>query len=162
MNRSITDDLLALIRRQFYQGKDKEFYQQQDQLLQAVTYPAWWLSERGFSYPEGQYFDLVREILRTIALNGNVEQVRFFCRYLLTCVQEHMKHHGEEYLERAKGLQSVVDSVLHGLRKMAVPAEAQQLGQVAAMAEAHRVLLATKKTRKKQVAKPTEQQQSLF
>jgi hypothetical protein len=153
MDRSITDELLTVIRKNFYPSDSKGFFQQKRTLLQAITYPAKWLSDRGFDYPETRYFDLVSRILGTIKTHGRLAEIRYFCRYLLHAVQEHMKHHGEDYLAEAKTLQSVADAVLFGLKKQALSSQAAADSKtVQTLSEVHRIL--TTGPRKKRQPSP--------
>lgn len=116
MNPTIVEEILKHIRWQFYPDDAKGFFQQRRVLIQAVTYPADWLFRRGMKYPEDRYRDLMTVILKGI-MHGNTGKIGYFCRYLLKCVQDHMAHQGEKYLEEAKRIDRQIADVMFGLKK---------------------------------------------
>jgi len=93
---------LRMIRASFMGGvSDKQFFQEKRWLEEAITHPASWLRERGGSYVT---IKLMRRILTTVvrSIRQHGDQPRRFSIYFLYCVQQHMKHHGDEYLQEAK------------------------------------------------------------
>src|SRR2546423_2404854 len=50
------EEMLCWIRREFFaQHSDKRFYQERSILIQAITWPARWMNERGASLPASGY-----------------------------------------------------------------------------------------------------------
>lgn len=45
-------------------------------------------------------------IISGIRKHGDLSSARHFGIYFLDCVQRHIKHHGDDYLDQAKGLQA--------------------------------------------------------
>lgn len=130
--------LLGIIKREFYKGNDKGFFQERNLLLQAATYPARWLDDRAVRLPEDRYREILLNVIHTIKSHGATAEIRRFSAYFLHSVQEHMKHQGEKYYEQGKSMNRVIEDVFHGLearRKM--PA---MDATVPALADVHRFL----------------------
>lgn len=142
---------LRSIRNQFYKAPhERLFFQEKNMLLQAITYPALYLDQRGVGLPAARYKALLTEIIRTINAHGNLADVRSPGRYLLTAVQTHMQHHGEDYYEVGKRTRDALADVMMGLKprtKGKVVQEATPI--VPALAETHRILAAAKGGRRK-------------
>jgi hypothetical protein len=98
------NEQLGLIRKTFFAGKtDRQFFQERDLLSQAIAFPAAHLKERyGVKAPDSVYGNALRTVIETIVAKGNRAKIERFSVYFLYCVQEHMKHHGEEYYDAAK------------------------------------------------------------
>jgi hypothetical protein len=117
MNGELVEELLRMIRGQFYgDAPEKLFFQERKMLIRAITWPARWFSERAMPYPEGEYKALILRIVMEIKRHGDLARVRSFGRYLLTAIQEHMKHQGERYYNEAKTLQKALDSTTARLK----------------------------------------------
>lgn len=95
---------LAVIRKTFFAGKtDRQFFQERDLLEQAISFPAAHLQQRyGIKAPDSVYAAALRTVVETIVAKGNRAKIERFSVYFLHCVQEHLKHHGEEYYDAAK------------------------------------------------------------
>jgi len=150
----LVERFLRSIRNQFYKAPhEKLFYQEKFLLIQAITYPASYLHLRGVGLPAARYESLLTTIIRTINAHGNLKTVRSPGRYLLHAVQEHMKHHGEDYYEAGKRTRDAVADALMGLKPRhkggAIPSADSP---VAALAETHRILSAGKGGRRKATA----------
>jgi hypothetical protein len=144
-----TNELLGAIRNQFYPDEPKRFFQDRNMLLQAVTFPAKWLHERGVRLPETRYRTILLDILTTIKRHGNTARIQRFSAYLLHSVQEHMRHHGEEYYEEGKRFRDSVQDVMSGLSRKKVTDDQT----VPLLAEVHRMLSLPKARRAKTSAK---------
>lgn len=98
-------EMLALLRRFFFaQANEKQFYQEKPLLEEAICYPSRYIHERGGKLPMSRYRGILTKIIDTIRRKGAVSQIRRFSVYFLHAVQEHMRHHGDEYLPEAKNL----------------------------------------------------------
>jgi hypothetical protein len=152
---------LRSLRNQFFKGRDKFFHQEKGLLMQAITYPARWLDDRAVGLSEARYTAIVTEIIRTVNAHGNLSQIRSPGRYLLHAVQEHMRHHGEDYYETAKATRNAIEDALAGIKQRGVRrADKSVDSTVPVLAETHRVLSAAKGGRKK--AQKAPDQGSLF
>jgi hypothetical protein len=98
------NEQLALIRKTFFAGKtDRQFFQEQDLILQAIAFPAKHLKERyGVKAPDSVYRKGLMTVIETVVAKGNRAKIARFSVYFLHCVQEHLRIHGEEYYEDAK------------------------------------------------------------
>ena len=112
---SIVEQYLRTLRS-FYSA-DKRFYQQRRMLIQGITLPARWLDKSGVFLPESDYRKLLDTIISGIRKCGDLATVRNFGVYFLDCVQRHIKHHGEEYLDLAKSPQAKQRLAMHEIVK---------------------------------------------
>ena len=109
-------DLVRVIRAQLYQDRpDRDFFGERQMLIAAVTYPARWLHDRNAAITPEAYSRVVRKILDGIWQHGNLPAIRNVPRYLLKAVQEHMKHHGDEILDKQKATAVALRKVMRGL-----------------------------------------------
>lgn len=151
LDASLVRDLLGVIHRQFYPDAEKELYQDRNFLLRAVTFPAKWLKQRGVALPEKEYRALLLTIFTTIKHHGATGQIRRFSAYFLHCVQEHMKHHGEEYYDRGKQIRGIIADVHLGVRK-AKPTDPQLDDSTELLAAIHATIKSRGGRKKKAVA----------
>jgi hypothetical protein len=165
----LTERFLRSLRHQFYKGRDKLYFQERNLLLQAICWPARYLDERAVRISAERYQSILTTVIRTINTHGNLAQVRSLGRYLLHAVQEHMRHHGEDYYEIGKATRNALDDVMRGLRpqeRLGREAAAIHSGDstVPVLAETLRVLAASKGGRKPGLSKTiaTPMQGDLF
>jgi hypothetical protein len=87
------EEMLCLIRREFFaKHEHKRFFQERPTLIQAITWPARWMNERGVKARPDVYRGILRTVIKTIRERGNVSQIRRFSVYFLHSVQAHIKH----------------------------------------------------------------------
>lgn len=99
----LTDHLLADIHARFYQGVSaKKWAQEKRILIQAITYPARYLNERGGKLPGRRYLEILKAILADIQRHCQAKTFQRLSVYILHCVQEHMRHQGDRYYQEAK------------------------------------------------------------
>jgi hypothetical protein len=99
---------LRVVRREFFRSAtDKQFFQERSMLIQAITWPARYLNERGVKAPASAYRRILGIVIGTIRQKGNVSRIRRFSVYFLHAVQEHMKHHGDQYYYMAKAARPI-------------------------------------------------------
>jgi hypothetical protein len=102
------EEMLRLIRREFFvQHTDKRFFQERSMLIQAITFPAHWMNDRGVRLPASGYRRILGTVIGTIKRHGNRAKIQRFSVYFLHSVQEHMKHHGDEYYAAAKAARPI-------------------------------------------------------
>ncbi|HWL53764.1 MAG TPA: hypothetical protein VNQ90_15100 [Chthoniobacteraceae bacterium] len=165
----ITDRFLRSLRKQFYVGLDKAYYQQRRQLILAITFPAYWLDERAVRLPAHRYTGILTHIIRTVVREGDLANVHHFGFYFLKSVQNHMRHQGETYYDEGKVTRHLAADTMAGIQRLQATAKSKAAAQattidrtVPALAEAHRVLSAAKPTRRKTTARRKPEQGTLF
>lgn len=154
----VIGDIMQSIRSAFYQGDKRWFVDQHFIRQRVVTYPAAWLTSRGVTLKPERYKSVLQEIIRTIKRNGDTSHVTYWPRYLLHCVQEHLKHHGEDLYNEGKSLRNALDSALARCRQAQT---APSIDCVEAIAQVHHALVAANKSRPKKSVK-SKDQLSLF
>jgi hypothetical protein len=90
-------------------------FAERQMLIAAVTYPAQWLKDRGAAISPESYTTLVKTILQGIWQHGQCDKIRNVPRYLLKAIQEHMKHQGDDILDRQKRISLAVRRAMRGL-----------------------------------------------
>lgn len=148
--------LTAQIRGQFCGDiSDAEWFKSHHQFIRVkvILWPARFMVGKGFTLPADRYEAIMLDILGEIKRHGQTGAVRYWPGYLMKCVQDHWRHHWEEYYEEAKSVRNVVTAAL--LAGKVSPEDRT----VDTLAAAHRVLTAKKVTKK--VVAP-RQQLSLF
>jgi predicted SprT family Zn-dependent metalloprotease len=140
-------DMLRIIRGQFCPDlSNDEWYPHVQFLKRVLTYGAAWLNKRGVTIPPDRYQAIYQNILNGIKQHGQTGQVRYWPRYLLHCVQEHFKHHGEEYYEEGKSIRATVErNMLAFQRAHDAP---RGVDPIETYAQAHAVLSAPKRRKK--------------
>ena len=122
---------MGLIRREFFAAHmPKRFFQERAMLIQAITFPAKWMKERGRSPDFRLYRRILGTVIYTIKRHGNMAKIERFSVYFLHCVQEHMRHHGDEYYEAAKAarpIASILPDVTREVRPGRAPDRATEI-----------------------------------
>ena len=152
----IVADLMGAIRGQFYADLPEQKWWQDQRLIKSwvVLWPARWLEQRGVTLRPERYKEIVLGILDTIKRHGATASVEYWPRYLAKCLQDHFKHHGDEYYEEGKALRAVVESALARAQR----AQAAQPDPVRVLAEAGQVLATTTRRR----TAPTQPRQAML
>lgn len=150
MNESdeVMPRLLAAVQRRFYAGRgEREFYRDRRMLVYALAWPAQWLEERGLTCSGERYAALVTERLVAIAGHGDPEKYgAYFPAYLLKCLQDWFRHHGEDLYDELKHIRNAIDVVL---RSPGLTAAVREDGrQLAVLASAHRLICVTRRREK--------------
>jgi hypothetical protein len=119
------EEMLRLIRREFFGHlTEKRFFQERPRLIEAITWPAHWMNERGVRLPASGYRRILGKVIDTIKRHGNREKIQRFSVYFLHSVQEHMKHHGDEYYyetKAARPISAVLPAVTRHVRPGRAP-----------------------------------------
>lgn len=117
----LAEQMLQVVRREFFSGTpEKQFFQERNLLLQAVTYPADWLHRLGAELPAAEYRRILQTVIDTIREHGNRAKITRFSAYFLHAVQTHMQHHGEEYYIASKQLRPASTAVPGIVRELRV------------------------------------------
>jgi hypothetical protein len=129
-------DMVPMIRRQFCPEWSNENWNMHLWLVKrVVTYPAWWLNEKGLYVTTARYREIFLKLLQDVKVNaGGV--ITFPPGYLLKCVQDHFKFHADEYNNEGKAVRDLVARVATAER---VTAEAPD-ELVNTLATAHRLI----------------------
>lgn len=147
------EELLETIRTRFYPAATavdrtaaRRFHRDRRLLLYALTWPAAWLEHRALTCPGGRYRRLIEERLAAIAAHGDpARYAPCFPRYLLACLQDHLRHHGDELYDELKHIRNALDQLLANTRlAQRVREETRQRDILAAT---HRLLHAAHCTR---------------
>ena len=100
-----------------------------------VLWPARFMLGKGFTLPAARYEEIMRSIFQTIIREGKTEAVKFWPGYLMLCVQNHWRHHWEDYYGEAKSTRNQVATLLAGCK----PIDHEDR-TIEALALAHQVL----------------------
>lgn len=144
--QEIVGDLLRVIRGQFcVEMGDKEWFQHRRMFLRVVTFPASWLNRRGVWLPAERYKAVLLGIFDGVKRHGTTRAVSYWPGYLLHCVQEHFKHHGDELYEEAKSVRYSVEKALTRVQPGERPeSPTDALAQVSAIISRRRPRIAQK------------------
>jgi hypothetical protein len=151
----IVADLMGAIRGQFYPDATAKQWLQESVFIRRefVLYLASWLNKRGVTLKPERYKQILLERLNEIKQHGATDRIKYFPGYLKHVLQQHLKHHGEEYYAEGKALRALTDNLLVGLRSTV----AHELDPVRVLAEARNDLLKARQTHRKQKAKSPSQ-----
>lgn len=115
-----------------------------------ILWPARFMMGKGFTLPAARYESIMRSIFQTIIQHGDTGVVKFWPGYLMMCIQQHWRHHWEDYYAEAKSARNLVASLIAGCK----PIEHEDR-TVEALAMAHKVL-AAKKRQSRPAAAPAQ------
>jgi hypothetical protein len=144
---ALVAELLATIQRRFYATQPSaDFHRDRRALLYALTWLATWLEHRGLTCTPARYRAWLLERLEAIATHGDPARYGgYFPAYLLKCLQDWMRHHGDELDTELKHVRNALDQVLASARFAArVQRDARHLEMLAAT---HRLLQARRTAR---------------
>jgi hypothetical protein len=146
----IVADLMRTIRNQFYPDlTDKEWFKDHYHFTKknVVLWPARFIYGKGFTMTGERYKAILMGIFDTIKAHGNTGRVRHWQFYLMKCIQEHFKHHWEDYYAEAKSARSLAEHALLGLRRATAATVAPD--PIEAMALAQRLAAPGRRVRRK-------------
>jgi hypothetical protein len=143
--------LMALVRGQFCGnmtgkewGKHSHFVRRN-----VILWPARFVTGKGFTVPGNVYEQILRNIFSEIKANMTNAPIRYWPGYLMKCVQDHWRHHWEEYYEESKAARSSADMALVALGRLPARPDAT----VETLAGVHHVLTQNAKRKSKHVPK---------
>lgn len=145
----IVNDLLATVRNQFYtDAPKKQWFQDRKFILRSVVlWPASWLNKRGVTLSPERYKQILLDVFQDIKRNGKTEAVNYWPGYLMHCVQEHFKHHGDDYYKEGKSMRSAVERSLMAFKRLDQVAEGPD--PVREMAQARSIISTPKRQPKR-------------
>jgi hypothetical protein len=119
-----------------------------------VLWPARFMVAKGFTVPAPRYESILRSIFSDVAVHGKTGAIKYWPGYLMKCVQDHMRHHWEEYYDEAKSIRSTAEIALLHLGKL----QRQNDPTVEALAAAHKVLTDKRRLVKRFAFQPAQRQ----
>ena len=146
--KELTDACLDFLRRKFYAGDDRGFYQDRSKLLSwVVLWPASWLNGKGVTIHGDQYREIFHKVFMNAAAHAT-DKIKYRPAWMRMVIQSHFKIHGEDYYDAAKAVRNQIEQalVLAGTPRVAAP------DPVRALADARRLIALPK--RRKPVVKP--------
>lgn len=164
-HQQVTEALLAAVHSRFYLGAPPQhFHRDRRLLLYALSWPASWLDHRGLSTDAPSYRRLILARLDEILHHGDPARYdAFFPAYLLKCLQDWFRHHGDDLYEQLKHVRnslSSLDSILLHLHSHAPAPDSQAQQLTSDLARAHLILRSKVHSRRSQP--PAPKQLSLF
>jgi len=157
----LLEEMLMEARRRFFAAETpKRWAQEKTFVIQAITWPARYLNDRGAKLPGTRYRQILREIFADIAGHMTKTKIRRMSAYLLHSVQEHMRHQGDRYYEETKSAKPVGKVAERAVQRLQV---ASPDDTTRVFAETHAALAQRHSIRRPAPAsKPAETQQELF
>lgn len=157
----IINDLLRAIRNQFCPDlSDNQWYPTVQFHKRTLTYGASWLNRKGVTLPPARYQAIYQDIFNGIKQHGTTAAVKSWPGYLLHCVQEHFKHHGEDYYNEGKAIRAGVERALLACTRAHDAASERKTAELTeVLAQTHAVLSVRRKAKKtpsKTLQKQTE------
>ena len=110
------DQMLCMLRGWFYADNEKEFFQDREMLVRSVCALSVYLKARAVRIPLTRQGQIFTGMVQTIKQHGNTGKIKRFSAYLLTCIQKHLQHHGEEYYDEGKRTRDALADVMAGLK----------------------------------------------
>lgn len=144
----IVNRLLATVRSQFCGDMIGEEWGKHSHFVRrnVIMWPAHFVcNAKGFTIPADRYEKIMRTIFNGIKVHGKTEAVKYWPGYLMKCVQDHWRHHWEEYYEESKASGNLAQAALVALGRL----PNRQDGVVQSIAMAHGILATKAKTKRK-------------
>ena len=116
----VIDALLGQIAREYYNaGKDKRYHVHRRGLIHAICWPATWFQQRAIHLSDARYRAIIQERLAEIRVHGCADKARaYFPKYLLTCLQNHFLHRGEDIYEQYKHVRYTIEILMQQLPQL--------------------------------------------
>ena len=144
VSADLVNGLMAYVRNQFCGSMDGATWGKHSHFVRrnVILWPARFICDKkGFTLTGKRYEQIMRSIFAEIKANMTNAPIRYWPGYLMKCVQDHWKHHWEEYYQEAKSARNIAESTLLTLGRL--PARTDST--VETLASAHRVLAAKAK-----------------
>lgn len=114
----IINKLLPSIRQEFY-CDEKCFYYDKKMLIYALTYLASWLQRHNLKMTDKQYTQTLEKIIKDIKAHGDPQQYsKYLPRYLLKCIQNHLRHHGDAIYQELRCISNTIDQLTLMIEKI--------------------------------------------
>lgn len=157
----MVNGLMILVRYQFCADMTGEEWGKHSHFVRrnVIMWPARYICDKkGFVLPGDRYEQIMRQIFLEIRQNMTHGPIKYWPGYLMKCVQEHWKHHWEEYYAESKSAANLAQASLAALQTLPQRSD----GAVEAISAAHTVLSYKAGQRAKKKAAARETQMGLF
>jgi hypothetical protein len=148
-------DLCYVARNQLYADQPDNFYPQLKDLKKAFTWPATWFNDRALFVGPDRYKQILMERIQEIKRHGDTAGIKYWPRYILTCLQRHFAAEASRYNDEGKAARDLVARTLARL-PMGSPAQPAPDQFMRDLATVH-TLLKSPGGRRKTPSKPTSQ-----
>lgn len=151
----LTDSCLSILRSKFYAlpGDEKCFAQDRKRLLKwVVLFPAGWLDSKGVTLHGDQYREIFVKVFIQAASHVQ-SKIKYRPAYLRQVIQEHFRHHGEDYYDQAKATRNIIEQTMVALGQSR-PAAADPVREMASA----RQILTTGQPKKTAPKRPVKAQ----
>jgi hypothetical protein len=116
-DRAALEALLCAVQQRFYPTGDParraQLHRDRRHLIHALCWPAAWLRQRGLTCSQQRYHALLVTQLDAISTHGDPRRYSaYFPAYLLKCLQDHFRHHGDTLYDELKHLRNALDRIL--------------------------------------------------
>ena len=145
----VIDTLLSQIAREYYNDcKDKRYHAHRRGLIHAICWPATWFRQRAIHLSDARYTAIIRESLAEIRIHGCAEKARaYFPKYLLTCLQNHFLHRGDDIYEHYKHVRYSIELLLQKLPDLQQSKTNEEMIDV--LSQAHRITQPVRRAKSK-------------
>ena len=152
--KEVIDSLLGQIVREHYSGPgDRNYHAHRRGLIHAICWPASWFQERSIHLSDARYKAIIQKQLREIHQHGNSSKAQaYFPKYLLTCLQNHFLHRGDNIYEQYRHVRYSIEILLQKLPDLQQSKTNEEMIDV--LSQAHRI---TRPVRKKKPSKDCTQ-----
>ena len=136
----LISQLMAVIKNQFFPDISGKDWGQQYTFIkrEVVTWPAAWLNSRGVTLPPARYQQILLGVLNDVKIHGHTAAVRYWPGYLKKVMQDHFKHHGDEYYQEGKSIRSLTERSLMAFTR--AQEATKEADPVATLAQVHHAL----------------------
>jgi len=135
VSSELTDDLLGIIARKFYDGDPSGFSKDKRRLLMwVVLWPATYLEDRGVTLPAARQKEIFLETIMLALQQGNTGAIKYRPAWLGRVVQSHYKIHWDEIYQEAKSVRSLASHALLMAGRLPTPPAADPTRDMAAAA----------------------------
>jgi hypothetical protein len=112
-----------------------------------ILWSAQFVQGKGFTLPPARFEAILQGVFLGIKRHGQTGEIRYWPGYLMKCVQDHWKHHWEEYYVEAKSVRSIAEMALVNSGRVT-----QVDCTVEALAKAHQALGGSRRKKSRTVA----------
>jgi hypothetical protein len=112
---SVILDLCYIARNQLYVDQPDNFYPQLKDLKRAFTWPAHWFNERALFVGPDRYKQILLERIQEIKRHGDTAGIKYWPRYILTCLQRHFAAEASHYNDEGKAARDLVARTMANL-----------------------------------------------
>jgi hypothetical protein len=129
--------LVYAVRDQLYRDEQKKYFHGQlKDVRHALTWAADWFNRRAIFVTADRYQEIMFGLINEIKGHGDTSGVKYWPRYLLTCIQRHFRCNAQEYNDEGKATRDAHAYTFEGKAAAAVVDRALKTLQGAPVATA--------------------------